>query len=124
MRITFLLALLLLSGVGCRNFEGAAVEAFSKERSCPKDGVTAHARDDLGAYELQVPTRSPPDDIANEPSRRAVWQEQQDERRARVNSKERVYEVSGCNEKRFAACANTPKKYHACVLLPASAGPR
>jgi hypothetical protein len=116
--------LLLLFGAGCRNFEGAAVEAFSKQRSCPESGVAARVRDDLGTYDLQVPMPQPPEDIAGEPSRLAVWQAQQQETRSRLNSRERVYEVTGCNERRFATCANTPKKYHSCVLLPASAGPK
>jgi hypothetical protein len=112
--------LTLLFATACRNFEGAAIETFSKQRSCPESGVTARVRDDLGAYDVQFPTAVlPPPDIASEPARLAMWQTEQAQMRSRFNDRQRVYEVSGCNERWFASCANTKQKYHSCVLLPA-----
>jgi hypothetical protein len=117
MRMPFLFAL-LVCGAGCRNFEGTAVEAFSKERSCLQDGVTAHVRDDVGAYQLQFPTPVlPPADIANDPSRRAVWEADQEKMRSGFNSRQRVYEVNGCNENWLVSCGYTTLKIQVCMLI-------
>jgi hypothetical protein len=98
-----LAALLLpLLIAGCASLEDGARDHFVKALSCPADRVQVKARPDLGYGDLlpALPASTPPDEVAADPERLALWKEQQASaqatRRANAEAAYDVFEVSGC----------------------------
>lgn len=65
--------------VGCTSLETTARETFSRDHSCPLDGITVAKRTDLSVRELTFGKSKPPSDIANDPDRLAIWKKNRDE---------------------------------------------
>lgn len=100
-----LLTWLLLALVGCKSLETGAREAFADDRSCPIERVTARERKDLSAYDLIFGKSEPPDDLAGDPERLALWQKKQDENRKAWDRSSDLFEVAGCGERKIYKCS-------------------
>jgi hypothetical protein len=100
MRLVVLL--LPLSAAACASLEDGARDHFVKALSCPADRVQVKARPDLGYGDLlpALRTGEPPAEVAADPERLELWQEQQAiaqaTRRANADAAYDVFEVSGC----------------------------
>lgn len=94
--------LLLLLIAGCASLEDGARDHFVTALSCPADRVLVKARPDLGYGDLlpALAASKPPDEVAADPERLALWKEQQTSalatRRANADATYDVFEVSGC----------------------------
>lgn len=104
--ITWLLAALLLPG--CSSRQDAARELFTQGKTCPADRVRSS---ELGGPTLhdmrkQRQARSPPrapDEVRADPTRFALWQQQQaeTERRSKwIDDRFHLYRASGCGQQR------------------------
>jgi hypothetical protein len=92
----------LLAG-GCKNVVEGAKDEFSKEFTCPLDRVEARARPELHRSDLESqPT--PPKDIAADPARLKMWQEQQAKVNAARDSQDDIVELRGCGHQVLYAC--------------------
>jgi hypothetical protein len=91
---------------------------FGYDYSCPDSRIGVSARDDLeeGPLSPRPPPpveASPPPDVATDPERLRVWQENREAQRRRderfadslSECGRRVYEATGCGERRFYSCA-------------------
>jgi hypothetical protein len=102
--------LLPLSAVGCASLADGARDHFVAAHSCPADRVVVKARPDLGYGDLlPAPAAAVPSaEVAGDPERLALWQEQQAraraERRASANARYDVFEVSGCGRTVRVGC--------------------
>ena len=98
----FVVGLVTLSG--CKNLNEAAREEFSQANTCPMDRVEARERSDLKPS-MFFPKLSPPTDIAADPGRLKMWQDEQDKQRAAADtSGDDVFEVRGCGKQVIIWC--------------------
>ena len=95
-------------GTACSN-ESVARETFSRERSCPLDGITAKEHPEISAYGLTHAKAQPPPDIAADPARLAVWKANEDQSKKQIDNIRTVVEVAGCNEKAYYTCSHNGK---------------
>jgi hypothetical protein len=98
----------------CSSYETVAREKFSSDRSCPLAGITAVEHPELSAHELIFGTSKPPPEIAADPARRAIWQEKENEGKARWDSSTKVFVVEGCKEKSYYTCSAGGKSGRSC----------
>jgi hypothetical protein len=99
-----LLVLALLGGVACVSLESNARSDFARQNSCPEDRVTiAHA-----------PPRQAPPDVAADPGRLALWNENE------ANRSSHYYVASGCGYESLYLCEHRPNPDEAglpnCIL--------
>jgi hypothetical protein len=103
------LSLLILSATGCQSLMDGAKEDFSRAFTCPKQGVEARERKDITAYQLRTPKPpSPSAEIAADPARLKMWEEQQQKIRDFENSHS-VVEVRGCGHARLYTCGRSSR---------------
>jgi len=110
------LALAFLSGC---SLQERARETFAQDQSCPLEKVTAVPRPELSVYDLTFGglSHEPSPEIAADPARRAIWQAKQDESKRTWDKSATLFEVRGCNEKKYYACRNN--KSRSCSSLTA-----
>jgi hypothetical protein len=81
-----------------------AVDAFSRQFSCPEASVTVTPRRDLKAYDLQVTPSSPAAEVAADPARLAEWNRREAKVREGYESMT-VQHASGCGHALFYVCS-------------------
>ncbi len=87
-----LLALLPIFVLACASLESNARSEFARQNSCPDDRVTVgHA-----------PPRQPPADVAADPGRLAMWNDNEAKRA------EHYYVASGCGHESLYLCEHRP----------------
>jgi hypothetical protein len=99
-----LVAFASLAVSGCQSMEDCAKETFSKEFSCPTDGVSVRARSDVDGWAVTHDPPQPPQEVKDDPARYRVWKDDQDEQRAQFNKRLNVYEAKGCNHEALYDC--------------------
>ncbi len=95
--------------VGCTSLETTARETFSRDHSCPLDGITVTRRTDLSVHELTFGRSKPPSDIAKDPARLAIWKKNQDESKKKWDATSNLFFLTGCNVKSFYTCNRNSK---------------
>jgi hypothetical protein len=103
---------LVVAGVvgGC-SLDDRARNEFSRQFTCPTNAITVQERDDLNADELiWGPPASPPPEVAKDPERLALWQQQH----ALRPSSRTVFHVQGCKHDTFYACGRSNKGHPMC----------
>ena len=111
----FTLVALALQSVGCvsggfttfASLSGGARDAFVKSETCPFDRVTVTPSSYRKPVLLDVTPA--PADIAADPGRLALWNQQRDEARARATQAAAnpgcdMFEVTGCGRRRVLCC--------------------
>jgi hypothetical protein len=95
----------------CTTKERTARERFAKDQGCPIGSVSATEHPELSAYDLTFGDDSkPPDDIAKEPERVALWKASREERRTRNDTNTTVFLVAGCQKKIYYGCSRSNAK--------------
>jgi len=98
----------LLSLTACASLQAAAATAFSSQFSCPEDRVQVTV---IGPAEQR---RDPPDEIAKDSERLAIWRRAEERR---LRSDDTSVRVEGCNHEHVYRCY-TPAKHplsHDCL---------
>ncbi len=106
-----------LLAAGCRDRHAAAIEVFSRELTCPAERVSAVERPELPWRRVLEATGSPvhqpvrratpPPEVAADPGRLALWEQQQSEQEAGRNAifyNRGTWLVEGCGERRLVGC--------------------
>ncbi|HYD43394.1 MAG TPA: hypothetical protein VEB43_21355 [Anaeromyxobacter sp.] len=91
----------------CTPLDRGAREQFSRDRSCPLDRVEVRRRADLQAWDVtfvEIRRAAPPDDIARDRERLALWRKTQHEKQDGWNDDYDVYELRGCGAQVLVAC--------------------
>jgi hypothetical protein len=105
-----LAALAALAAVaGCKALDEGAKEGFSHRYSCPQERVQVRRRADVRPYDVafgRLGPATPPDEVAADPGRKALWEKDEREKRRRWNSSFEVYEVRGCGHQVIQTCAH------------------
>ena len=90
--------------MGCKNLNEAAREEFSRTHTCPPERVEARERRDLSPASF-VRKRTPPAEIAADPGRLEMWEEEQEKERAAANAfGDEVFELRGCGHQTLMTC--------------------
>jgi hypothetical protein len=106
---------LALLGIGalatlgaCKRLETGAREHFERTDSCPKERIAVRERADLAASSLLLaPVRvEPPDDVAADPGRLAIWKREQAAGRTFYDARFTVFEARGCGRTALLACTH------------------
>ena len=97
---------------GCKRLKTGAQEHFSTQYSCPAEGVTVQARDDLRYGDLLLArqaSESPSAEVSADPERLAKWtqdqRDRQDELRHNLNGLD-MFEVRGCDHRVLFGCGH------------------
>jgi hypothetical protein len=80
--------------IACHSLADGAKSYFSTEFTCPMDRVEVRPRPDLHPSDWSKPRR-PPSEIASDPGRLKMWQDEQDKLRRYADS-DPMFEVQGC----------------------------
>jgi hypothetical protein len=103
-RAWFVAAALCAALTACKNLNDAAREDFSQTHTCPLDRVEVRERRDLRPSSFMT-TRTPPAEVAADPGRLKMWQDEQDKQRAAANNYgDQVFEVRGCGHQTLMTC--------------------
>jgi hypothetical protein len=97
----------MLSLTGCQTLSDGAKEKFSKDYSCPIDRLESRDRPDLhrsSFHTAAAPTATPPADIAADPARLAVWNQNHKQDPTSFDDLDDIEEVRGCGNAAFYAC--------------------
>ena len=97
----------IIEALAKKKLDDGAREEFTRIYSCPGDRVEVRPRPDLTAWDLEVAKSgrgAPPDDIARDPERLAIWTKSEREQQERVNEDTGVFEVRGCGTEVLWAC--------------------
>lgn len=105
-------ALLLLVTQGCTSVEDGAKDEFSEAFTCPRDRVEVRKRDDVKATDVEgsAAASTPPAEIAADPGRLQMWQNEQREKDDRENDLHHVVEARGCGHRVLYTCGHTTGK--------------
>ncbi len=93
--------------IGTKSLDKGAREEFSRIHLCPIDRVEVRRRADLTPWDLHVAKwggSRPPDEVARDPERLALWKEQERARQERENEDAEVFEVRGCGRQVLWSC--------------------
>jgi hypothetical protein len=93
-----------VAGVGCayvNNRENSAANAFVQAYQCPRDRVVVRPVATPSAP--SAPGAAPPDDVARDPERLAIWKKQQQRPTQDVSS----FDVTGCGHEAVYGCTGS-----------------
>ena len=85
-----------LSMAGCKDLNEGAREDFSRAHTCPMDRVEARERADIRPSSLRYGEDKPPAEIAADPGRLKMWQDERTKDRQDYDSSNKTFEVRGC----------------------------
>lgn len=94
---------------GCTSLVEGAKQKFSDEFTCPIDRVQAKARPEMHPSDFDEP-RKPSAEIAGDPGRLKMWQDEQAQRRKVDDSYNDMFEASGCGHTQLYACHKNQNK--------------
>jgi hypothetical protein len=103
----------------CTGAAGTASRAratFGGLYTCPKDAIAVTVRRDIAAHTFLAPSQ-PPGEVAQDPSRSALWETQRRQAEAQADQYE-VYDVQGCGHRDYYACRNDASTDFEPVCLP------
>ncbi len=95
--------------IGCQSISDGAKATFSHDNTCPLERVEARERPDLRQASFSDSPRlpsTPPPDIANDPSRLKMWQEEQS-KKAHSDDDHHIIEARGCDKHVFYDCRHS-----------------
>lgn len=99
-----------IASTGCKSKQQLARESFAKDHSCPLAEVLASEHTELSSYDLTFGKLEPPADIAADPTRVALWREENERKRKLVDASSTVFLGEGCNQQKYYACSRSDAK--------------
>jgi hypothetical protein len=104
-------AAMVIVGTGCKRLSTGAKEEFASKYTCPEDRVGVRPRTDLSAYDVTFGrARAPSSEIARDPERLRLWNEQQKDKQRSWDRSFEVFEVTGCGHKVLMTCAHASQR--------------
>ncbi|MEO7110929.1 MAG: hypothetical protein ABI183_10870 [Polyangiaceae bacterium] len=100
-RWPLLIALVFLAG--CESMEESAKKTFSHDNTCPLGRVETRVRKDLKLSMFQG-NMTPPADVAADPGRLKMWQDQQAKNSSEDDDNWTITEARGCDKHVFYKC--------------------
>ncbi len=105
-------AVLVLGGIlsastliGCATLGDEARDTFAKNFSCPEERVEVRERKDIRPSDW-LNSEVPPGEVAADPARLAMWNEQQAKLRADDDDRHSIFEVRGCGHELLYSCGH------------------
>ena len=95
---------LVLVLAGCRSMEDGARDDFSRDHTCPVDRVEARVRKDIRPSSL-AKAETPPAEIAADPGRLKMWQDERAKNAQYADSNRTIVEVRGCGKLELQECS-------------------
>jgi hypothetical protein len=111
---------LALSLLACQSLDEGARSNFSRSFTCPADRVEVRPRPDLHPSNWFKP-RTPSAEIAADPGRLKMWQDQQEKLRTSTDSYHWIYEARGCGHESLYECGRTSRGSSSGVMCRAQA---
>jgi hypothetical protein len=107
----WLLAPALLSLSACQSLAAGAKEQFSKDFSCPQNGIESRDRRDLhpSSFKNAMFLPKPSAEVAADPARLAVWQRNHQHDLTAGDENNDIEEARGCDNHAFYECHH-PRK--------------
>jgi hypothetical protein len=102
----FAVVLVALGQLACHSLVEGAKADFSRSFSCPVDRVEVRARPDLHPSDW-FETRTPQNEIASDPGRLRLWQDEQERLRTSEDKYHSIYEARGCGHHVLYQCGRT-----------------
>jgi hypothetical protein len=93
----------VVSLVACRSAETVARERFESLFMCPEDRITVTSRKDLNSLELAFRRKPAPSDVAADPGRLELWNQEQARGAADYEGMS-VVQARGCGKEVFLIC--------------------
>ena len=97
------IVLMALSQLACHSLNEGAKTEFSKSFTCPIDRVEVRARPELHPHDWFRP-RTPPSEVASDPERLKMWQDQQEKVRTAFDKYHSIFEAHGCGHQSLYEC--------------------
>lgn len=94
---------------GCKDLDEGAREDFSRSHTCPLDRVEARERTDLRPSALHFGANKPPAEVAADPGRLKMWQDEQARDAEKYDGRYKTFEVRGCGHLELLTCARGSK---------------
>ena len=103
-RIACALAVLMaLCQLACHSLSEGPKAEFSKKFFCPPERVEVRARPELHPHDWFQP-KTPPSEIASDPERLRMWQDQQEKVRTAFDKYHSIFEAHGCGHQSLYEC--------------------
>jgi hypothetical protein len=97
-----------LGQVACQSLDDGAKADFSKSFTCPPDRVEVRARPELHPSDW-LERRTPPSEVASDPGRLKMWQDEQEKLRISVDTYHSIYEARGCGHQMLYECGRATR---------------
>jgi hypothetical protein len=97
------IVLMALCQLGCHSLSEGAKSEFSKSLTCPIERVEVRARPELHPHDWFQP-KKPPSEIASDPERLKMWQDQQEKVRTGFDKYHSIFEARGCGHQTLVEC--------------------
>jgi hypothetical protein len=94
--------------LACQSLDSGAKSAFSRSFTCPMDRVEVRPRPELHPSNWFKP-RTPTSEVASDPGRLKMWQDQQEKLRTSSDSYHWIYEARGCGHQALYECGRTSR---------------
>jgi hypothetical protein len=104
-----------LGQLACQSLDEGAKGDFSQAFTCPIDRVEVRARPELHPSDWLKP-RSPSSEVASDPGRLKMWQDEQDRLRAAGDKYHSIYEARGCGHEALYECGRSSRGSSKSVL--------
>ena len=97
-----------LGQLACQSLDEGARVDFSTSFTCPIERVEVRARPELHpSHWFQA--RTPPSEVASDPGRLRLWQDEQDKLRTSSDQYHAIYEARGCGHHALYECGRTTR---------------
>lgn len=96
---------LLLATAGCASMTHEVETQFSNKYTCPRERVVVVERPGIAAHTVTSEDATPPDEVARDPQRLALWNQQQAKKHADEDQKT-VFDATGCGHAERYACVS------------------
>jgi hypothetical protein len=107
-RVACLGVVLMAFGLACESLGDGARADFSKSFTCPLDRVEVRARPELRPSDW-LERRIPPSEVASDPGRLRMWQDEQEKLRTSVDKYHSIYEARGCGHQVLYECGRATR---------------
>jgi hypothetical protein len=101
---------------GCESLADGSKREFSRDFTCPVDRVDAQPRPDLHASRLDGRS-GPPKDVAADPDRLKMWQDNEAQAVERDDSRYEIVELRGCGKHLLSKCHRFKGNRFGCTTL-------
>jgi len=94
--------------LACQSLSDGAKGDFSRTFTCPMDRIEVRARPELHPGDW-LKLKTPPSEVASDPGRLRMWQDEQDRLRTSADKYHSIFEARGCGHQALYECGRTTR---------------